>query len=119
MSNRDSDASVEIPAPPEAHEAPSGVDPRGAARPPRMVQRISVEEMASWIRLEHISCETAERLITAAKQDFARPSRAERDARNASQEPGAPLDGEDEMPAAVAPPKGRARSGRQASKKKK
>lgn len=119
MSNRDPGAPVEIPAPPEAHGAPprADVDPQAAADPPLMVQRVSVEEMASWVRLEHISWETAERLIAAARQDFHRSPRADRDVPDAPPDPATPLAGENEMPEGVAAPAGRAKP--QQTKKKK
>ena len=124
MSNRDPGAPVEIPAPPEAHEAPGAPPPVGAADPaaadpPLMVPRVSAEEMASWVRLEHISWETAERLLAAARQDFHRSPRAERAARDAPQDPARSSAGENEMPEGVATPGGRAQSAPQQTKKKK
>jgi hypothetical protein len=122
MSNRDPDASIKTPAPPEGREEPgapprAGVADRAAAEPPRLVQRISAEEMASWVRLEHISWETAERLIAAARQDFVRPSRAEPGARGARQDPETPLAAGNEIPKGVAPPRGDAQSAPKKTKK--
>ena len=120
MSNRDSDGSFTIPATPEGREDPGaapGAEGRGSAEQAHLVQRVTAEEMAGWVRLEHISWETAERLIAAAKQNFVRPSRAERHAADAPEDPATPLDEGNEMTEGVAPSGDGARRARRGTKK--
>jgi hypothetical protein len=88
MSDRDHDPPAKRAATPSGRDAPgtapgaagASVEPGASAAPSPYLQRVSAEEMASWVRLEHITQETAKRLIKAAKHDFARFVRDDRGA---------------------------------------
>lgn len=108
MSDRDRDPPGKRAAPRSGRDAPgaapgASVEMGAAAAPSPFLQRVSAEEMASWVRLEHISQETAKRLIKAAKHDFARFVRDDRGASPLSENAGASAAGGDESVEGGAP----------------